>query len=157
MNKKGFSHIEMVCSILVISIVVAIIIHLIHPKFLYAKETTFINQANNIVNAAINKYTSDSNDVEDIYPDDIYNHLGIEDEHIGKICYNIKSLKGKYVKKLDDSFQGSVEICTLSSCKEKTKIWLSNDKFFLDGVEGSVTKKNLSKHVLGINRCGYTY
>lgn len=157
MNKKGFSHIEMACSILVISIVVAVIIHLVHPKFLYAKESTFINQANNIVKAAINKYTSDSNDAEDIYPDDIYNHLGNDDEHIGKICYNIKSLKGKYVEKLDDSFQGSVEICTLSSCKEKTKIWLSNDKFFLDGVEGLVTKKNLSKHVLGINRCGYTY
>lgn len=157
MNKKGFSHIEMACSILVISIVVAVIIHLVHPKFLYAKESTFINQANNIVKAAINKYTSDSNDAEDIYPDDIYNHLENDDEHIGKICYNIKSLKGKYVEKLDDSFQGSVEICTLSSCKEKTKIWLSNDKFFLDGVEGSVTKKNLSKHVLGINRCGYTY
>ena len=157
MSKKGFSHIEMVCSILVITIIVVIIIHLIHPKFLYAKESTFIGQANNIVKAAINKYTADSNDSDDVYPDDIYDHLGITDEHLGRICYNIKSLKGKYIEKLDKSFQGSVEICTLSTCKEKTKIWLSNDKYFLAGAEGNVTKNDLSKHVLGINRCGYTY
>ena len=157
MNKNGFSHVEMVCSILVIAIVVDIIIHLIHPKFLYAKESTFIGQANSIIKAAINKYTNDSNDTEDIYPDDVYSKLGLSSEYVGRVCYNLSSLKGKYVEKLDKTLQGSVEICTLSSCKEKTKIWLSNDKFFLNGAEGTITKKNLTNHVLGINRCGYTY
>ncbi|MBR5663036.1 MAG: hypothetical protein IKX00_05295 [Bacilli bacterium] len=157
MNNKGFNRIEMVCSILVISIIVAVIIHLLHPKFIYAKESTFIGQANNIIKAAINKYTSDSNESDEIYPDDVYNELNISDKFVGRVCYNIKSLKGKYLEKLDSSYQGSIEICTLSDCKEKTKIWLSNDKYFLSGAEGNVSKKDLAKHVLGINHCGYTY
>ena len=157
MNKKGFTYIEMVCVLIVITVIVSVLIHLIHPKFLYAKESSFINEANNIVKAAINKYTADTNDVEDLYPGDIYHHKKNNDEYFGKVCYNIKSLEGKYLKKLSDSLQGSVEICTLSSCKNKTKIWLSNDKFYLAGAEGNVSKNDLTKHVLGINRCGVTY
>lgn len=157
MNNKGFSYIEMVCALIVITIIVAIIIHLLHPKFIYAKESTFINQANALVKAAINKYTSDSNETDTIYPDDIYKHNLDNDEFIGRVCYNIKSLKGKYIEKLSSKYQGSIEICTLNTCKHKTKIWLSNDKYFISGATDSVSKKDLTKHVLGINRCGYTY
>jgi prepilin-type N-terminal cleavage/methylation domain-containing protein len=157
MNKKGFSYVEMVCAIFIISIIVAILIHLIHPKFLYAKESTFINQANSLIKAAISKYTSDSADVEEIYPDDIYKHHKENDEYLGRVCYNISSLKDKYVEKLSNDYQGSIEICTLSTCEYKTRIWLSNNKYFIAGAKDNVTKNDLTKHVLGINRCGYTY
>lgn len=154
MNNRGFSYVEMVCAIIVIVILVCVSLYFIHPKFLYARENTFLSQANNIVKAAINKYTNDSQEDSDIYPDDLYPHDIVNDEYRGRVCYSLKSLKGKYIEKIDDSFQGSVEICTSSNCKYKTKIWLSNDKFFIDGAQDNVTKKQLVKHVLGINHCG---
>jgi len=154
MNNKGFTFVEMVASLAVITVVIFVIMLIISPKFIHTKKNTFINQANNLVKAAINKYTNDSNDDDDIYPDDIYEHSKTNDEHFGKICYNIDSLKEKYVKKIDDRFQGSIEICTLSSCEYKTKIWLSNDEFYLNGEEGNVKKSSLTTHVLGISRCG---
>ena len=154
MNKKGFSYVEMVCALIVIVALVCVSLYFIHPKFLYAKESTFLSQANNIVKAAINKYTTDSQNDDDKLPDDIFPHSKKDDEYFGRVCYNIKSLKGKYVEKLDKSFQGSVEICTLSSCKYKTKLWLSNDKFYIDGASDNITKKDLTKDVLGINHCG---
>jgi hypothetical protein len=143
----------MVASVAVITVVIFVIMLIISPKFFHTKKNTFVNQANNLVKAAINKYTNDSNE-DDGYPDDIYEHSKSNDEHFGKICYNINSLKGKYVKKIDDSYQGSIEICTLSSCEYKTKIWLSNDEFYINGHEGNVKKSSLTTHVLGISRCG---
>lgn len=154
MNNKGFSYVEMVCAIIIIVVLVSISLYFIHPKFLFAKESTFLTQANNITKAAINKYTNDGQEDIDVYPDDIYPHYKENDEYVGRVCYSLKSLKGKYIEKIDDSFQGSVEICTASSCKYKTKLWLSNDKYFVDGAEDNVTKKQLAKHVLGINHCG---
>ena len=157
MNKKGLTYVEMVCSLIIIVILVTITLWFIKPKLFTSKKSTFINQANNIVKAAISKYTNDGNDDEEGYPDDLYPHKKNNDEYFGRVCYSLKSLKGKYVKKISDSFQGSVEICSLSTCSYKTKIWLSNDKYYIDGVEDNVEKSNLTNRVLGINRCGITY
>lgn len=157
MKNKGFTYIEMVCALAVIVLLVSFTLYFIHPKFSWAKKNTFINQANNIVKAAINKYTSDANDDDEGIPDDVFIHNQINDEYFGRVCYSLKSLKGKYIDKLDKSFQGSVEICNLSTCGYKTKIWLSNDKYYLDGASDSISKKDLSGNVLGINRCGVTY
>ena len=38
-----------------------------------------------------------------------------------------------------------------------TKVWLSNDKYYIDGVADNVKKSDLTNNVLGINRCGTTY
>lgn len=157
MNNKGLSYIEMVCAIAIIAVLIMIFLIFVKPKLSSAKKDTFINQANTIVKAAINKYTSESNDDEDIYPDDIYLHNKENDLYLGKVCYTLKSLKGKYLEKLDSSFQGSIEICTLSTCKYHTKLWLSNDEYYVDGVKDEITKHDLTKNVLGINRCGITY
>ena len=157
MNNKGLSYIEMVCSLIIIVILVCLTLWFVKPKLLKSKKSAFINQANTIAKAAITKYTNDNNDDEDGYPDDIYYHTKDNDEYFGRVCYSLKSLKGKYVKKIDDKFQGSVEICTLSSCEYKTKVWLSNDKYYIDGVADNVKKSDLTNNVLGINRCGTTY
>lgn len=157
MNKKGLTYIEMVCSLIIIVILVCITLFFLKPKLFYAKRNTFITQANNIVKAAVNKYTNDGNDDDNGYPDDIYVHTSNNDKYFGRVCYNLNSLKGKYLKKIDDSFQGSVEICNLSSCKYKTKIWLSNDEYYLNGVEDNVKKRDLTDRVIGINRCGNIY
>ena len=154
MNKKGFTYIEMVCVLAVITVLVVITLYFLHPKFSYAKRTTFLNQANTITKAAINKYTNDSSDADDEYPDDVYKHTDVNDPHLGKICYSLSSLKDKYLKKLGDSYQGSVEICTLTNCEYKTKLWLSNDEYYIDGVIDHIDKKDLTNKVFGINHCG---
>lgn len=157
MNKHGFTYVEMVCALIVITILVSVSLYFIHPKFSYAKKKSFINQANIVVNAAINKYTSDSSDDDDGYPDDLYEHNELDDKYFGKVCYSLKSLKDKYLKKIDSKYQGSVEICYLSTCSYKTKLWLSNDEYYVDGVKGEISRKNLTSNVLGINHCGNIY
>ena len=157
MKSNAFTYIEMVAALTVIVILVSITLYFVHPNLSYAKKTTFIDQANGIIKAAINKYTADSQDDDAGYPDDIYVHGIKDDKFEGRVCYNLKSLKGKYVNKLNDKFQGSIEICTSSKCDYKTKLWLSNDEYYIDGVKDNVHKKDLSNHVFGINHCGNIY
>ena len=157
MRNNAFTYIEMVAALTVIVVLVSITLYFVHPNLSYAQKTTFINQANNIVKAAINKYTEDSQDEDDGYPDDIYVHDKKDDKFEGRVCYNLKSLKSKYINKLSDRFQGSIEICTSSKCDYKTRLWLSNDEYYIDGVKDSIHRNNLSNHVFGINHCGNNY
>lgn len=157
MKNNAFSYVEMVCALIVITGLVTLSLYFLRPKFSKAKKDTFINQANTIAKAAISKYIADSNDDESIYPDDLYNHETGNDEYFGKVCYSLESLKDKYLKKVVDEYQGSVEVCTLSTCDYKTKIWLSNDEYYLDGIKDNVNRKDLTKSVFGINHCGNIY
>lgn len=153
-NNLGFTYIEMVVALIIITVLVCVSIYFIKPNLSWASKNTFIDQANNISKAAITKFTNDGMEDDDGYPDDIYKHDYYNDSYKGRVCYNLSSLRDKYIKKLDKNYQGSVEVCYGSDCTYKTKIWLSNDKFYVDGITDNVTKKTLSDHVFGINRCG---
>lgn len=152
--KNGFTYLEMVVSVAIITILAIVVTLLIKPHVSKAKDSTFIDDANTIVNAAISKYANDEMESDDGYPDDIYIHDKNNDEFVGRVCYSLKSLK---LKNINDNYQGSVEICTASHCDYKTRIWLSNDKYYIDGAKDEIKKKDFKNHVLGINRCGINF
>ena len=148
--KKGYTIIELASVLVVLTIVICITLAAISPQIKRAKKESFINEANNIANTAITKYASEI--INDDELDDLYDH---EDEkYDGKVCYNLQSLNKKYLKRLGNDYKGSIEICYASTCKYRTKIWLTNGKFYLNASRDTVIMSDIEKKAKNIEKCG---
>ena len=153
MNKNGYTLTELVAVIVILVIAISLTIASVLPQMIRAKKESFVDEANNIAQAAINKYTNE--DVSDDDLDDLYNHDDEENDiYIGRVCYSLESLKNKYVKRLSDDYVGSVEICYSSNCLYRTKVWLTNGKYYLDGARDTVIISDILDDAQKLNNCG---
>ena len=75
-------------------------------------------------------------------------------KYLGRVCYNLSSLKDKYVKRLSDKYDGSIEVCYSSKCMYRTKIWLTNGHFNLNGARDVVIMSDLKDSPKMIHNCG---
>lgn len=148
--KKGYTITELASVLVVLTIIICITLAAVSPQIKRAKKESFINEANNIKNTAITKYTTEIINDEDL--DDLYDH---DDEaYDGKVCYNLMDLNNKYIKRLGKDYKGSIEICYASTCKYRTKIWLTNGKFYLNEARDTVIMSDIEKKAKHIEKCG---
>ena len=152
MKNKGYTLTELVCVIVILAIAVTLTLSAIVPQMLRARKTSFIDEANAISKAAINKYTTE--EVHSNKSDDVYIHDDNDDKYLGRVCYNLSSLKDKYVKRLSDKYDGSIEVCYSSKCMYRTKIWLTNGHFNLNGARDVVIMSDLKDSPKMIHNCG---
>jgi len=151
---NGYTLTELVAVIVILVIAISMTIAAVLPQLIRAKKESFIDEANNISKSAINKFTNEGIAFDD--EDDVYDHNENidEDEYIGRVCYNLDSLKNKYIKRLDSKYKGSVEVCYSSRCLYRTKIWLTNGKYYLDGARDVVIMSDLLDDTEKLYNCG---
>lgn len=153
MKNNGYTLTELVSVIVILAIAVTMTLAAIVPQMKRARRMSFIDEANAISKAAINKYTTEGIHTEN--EDDVYVHDEFNDEHLGKVCYNLDSIKNKYIKRLSDKYKGSVEVCYSSKCMYRTKIWLTNGHFELEAARDTVIMSDLKDNVEKLHNCGY--
>lgn len=135
-NNKGFTIVELLAVVVILGLLSVFAITNVLPQVRKGEEKTFANDATVISQGAINKYSEER--LNKSFEDDIF-----ESYYEDTVCYSIQdSLLGSFVSKDDDSYHGSVEVCSINSTcideatnKEyRTKIWLSNGEYYLDGI-----------------------
>ncbi len=123
-NKKGFTLVELLSVIVILSVVVLIATNAVLPMMSSAKKQVLATEANVMI--------------KQIY------ELYAEDGETGSKCYSYKDLmdSGK-VDKNDDSYTGSFLIKVTDDGKYEYKIWLSNGKNMINGKAPDVTEKDV--------------
>ena len=134
MNKKGFTLVELLAVIAILGVIIIIAVTSVTSIMKKSKMNAFKNDATVLSDAALTKYSDDK--LLKNYSEDLYNG-----SVSGKRCYSIQnSLKGKYAKVNNSSLVGSVEVCYDDTCK--TKIWISNGTYNINGTEYDAIKDN---------------
>lgn len=130
MNKnKGFTLVELIAVIIILAMLILFAVTAIIPSSERARKKSFINEAKVFADGALNKYSDDR--LKENYGEDLYLQ-----EKEGKVCYSIQdSLIGPYVSKDDVNYKGSVEVCFGDDCEYRTKVWLTDGIYHLDGAE----------------------
>ena len=151
-NKKGFTLIELI-SVLILLIVIVIIATLnFMPSFEDSKKNALIDEARIMSQGVLNKYADDR--LSKTYYSDVF-----ASRNAHKRCYTLKSLFGRYVQK-DNSkkYSGSIEVCTDDNCEYRTKIWLTNGDYYINGaiVDENLDLNNVDdeKDTTYFNSCG---
>ena len=136
MNNKGFTLTEILAVIFIIMIL-SLFAFTNHIKSLNnGKIKTFLNEVATISDGALNKYADDR------LNKNFSNNL-FQGTSTTKACYVFKSaLKDEFVTKYSDDYVGSVEVCYGTDCDYKTKVWLTNGEYYING---KVTDLLLSK------------
>ena len=115
LNRKGFTLIELLAVIAILAILMLIASSSVTSIIANSSRKAFVIDAQSIVENAKIAYT-----------DSLLNGTNTGTH----FCMSLDYLKGKYVDKINSSYQGSVEINVATY-----KIWLSNGKFQVEGVE----------------------
>lgn len=126
MKKNGFTLIELLSVIVLLILMIGIAVINLDNSFNNGRKKSLLDEAAVYSEGALNKHATDK--VNESYYNDLY-----ADKVSGKRCYSIKSLNGKYVSKNNDKYAGSVEVCYGDSCSYKTKIWLTDGEYYVNG------------------------
>ena len=126
-NNKGFTLIELLAVIILLILIIVMAIVNLMPSYDKGEKKSFVNEAFVFSEGAINKYSDDR--LQNYFVDDIFYGL-----NNNKSCYSINDLKGSYVNKADKNYSGSVELCNGPECTYKTKIWITNGEYYINGV-----------------------
>lgn len=127
-NKKGFTLIELLAVLILLIVIVTIATLNFMPTFEDSKKQTLVDEAFVMSQGVLNKYSDDR--LSKTYYSDVFASKNSE-----KRCYPIKSLFDRYVRKdRNNKYSGSIEVCTAENCDYKTKIWLTNGDYYINGV-----------------------
>lgn len=146
-NSKGFTLVELLAVIIVLTVVILIALRAVIPQMEKGRRKAFTDEANTIGKAAINKYTADLQREDG--SDDLFNG-----EEVNSVCYDFDTLKDTYIKKYDDSYKGSIEVCTSGKCGYMTKLWLTNGEYYISGSIDPITTFDISLTKINISNCG---
>lgn len=138
-RNKGFTLVELIAVIIVLIILSVISIASANRITRNSRKKALIKVANTYSKGAMNKEIDDRN--AGIFDSDIFH-----DAIYGKVCYIIsdKGL-GKYVEKAKGDYKGSIEVCYGEDCSYNTKIWITDGKYYVDGVSDPSDPAQLKK------------
>jgi len=122
-NKKGFTLVELLSVIVILSVVVLIATNAVVPMADSAKKQVFATEANEIIKHAWALYGKNGS---------------------GTKCYSYQEiLDGGTLEKNDENYNGSVLIENVDG-KMKYKIWLSNGTNLIDGKYSDITPDDVT-------------
>lgn len=133
-NKKGFTLVELLSVLILLVVIITIATINFVPTFDKGKKKALVDEAMVFSQGALNKYADDR--MNKTYSSDMFSN-----KNSGKKCYSIRSLIGRYVSKDSKKYKGSIEICTSDTCLYKTKLWLTDGEFYING---SIVDESLS-------------
>ena len=124
LNKKGFTLVELLSVIVILSVIVLIATNAVVPMADSAKKQVLAMEANTLVKAAQTLYVQNSSS--------------------NSACYSYDELiNSGLIEKDDDSYTGSISIEVDSNGKYTYKIWLSNGQYMINGVTPDVTSDDV--------------
>ena len=124
LNKKGFTLVELLSVIVILSVIVLIATNAVVPMADSAKKQVLAMEANTLVKAAQTLYVQNSSS--------------------SSACYTYDELMNSgLIEKDDDSYRGSISIEVDGNGKYTYKIWLSNGQYMINGITPDVTSDDV--------------
>ena len=124
LNKKGFTLVELLSVIVILSVIVLIATNAVVPMADSAKKQVLAMEANTLVKAAQTLYVQNSSS--------------------SSACYSYDELiDSGLIEKDDESYTGSISIEVDSEGKYTYKIWLSNGQYMINGITPDVTSDDV--------------
>lgn len=124
LNKKGFTLVELLSVIVILSVIVLIATNAVVPMADSAKKQVLAMEANSLVKAAQTLY--------------------IQDSSTSSTCYTYNEIiDSGLIEKDDDAYTGSISIEVDSDGNYSYKIWLSNGQYRINGVTPDVTSDDV--------------
>ena len=129
-NKKGFTLVELLAVIVILAVIILIAVNAVLPQMRKARKNSFVDEAINFAKAAETAYVSDSL------------------SGAGRSCYNVKDLKGQYVAKNDEDYDGWITITVNAQTEDITKrIWITDGKnFYVSNADPSKSDMSVSNY-----------
>ena len=120
LNRKGFTLVELLSVIVILSVIVLIATNAVVPMADSAKKQVLAMEANTLVRAAQTLYVRESSS--------------------SSTCYTYDELiDADLIEKDDEAYTGSISIEVDSEGDYSYKIWLSNGQYIINGVTPDVT------------------
>ena len=124
LNKKGFTLVELLSVIVILSVIVLIATNAVVPMADSSKKQVLAMEANTLVKAAQTLYVQNSSS--------------------SSACYTYDELMNSgLIEKDDDSYTGSISIEVDGNGKYTYKIWLSNGQYMINGITPDVTSDDV--------------
>ena len=124
LNKKGFTLVELLSVIVILSVVVLIATNAVIPMMSNAKKQVLATEANTILGAAKSLYATDG--------------------ATGSKCYSYDDvIKSGLISKSDDGYSGSFLIESNGNGGYSIKVWLSNGTNMIDGKTPDLTSEDV--------------
>lgn len=124
LNRKGFTLVELLSVIVILSVIVLIATNAVVPMADSAKKQVLAMEANTLVKAAQTLYVQESSSSSKCYTYDELINSGL-------------------IEKDDDSYTGSISINVGEDGNYSYKIWLSNGQYMINGVTPDVTSDDV--------------
>lgn len=124
MSRKGFTLVELLSVIVILSVVVLIATNAVIPMMSSAKKQVLATEANTILGAAKTMYANEG--------------------ATGTKCYSYQDvLNSKLITKSDDNYTGSFYIESNGDNTYNIKVWLSNGTNLIDGKSPDITSEDV--------------
>ena len=124
LNKKGFTLVELLSVIVILSVIVLIATNAVVPMADSARKQVLAMEANTLVKAAQTLY--------------------IQDNSGSSACYSYDELiNSGLIEKDDENYTGSISIEVGEDGNYTYKIWLSNGQYMINGVSPDVTSDDV--------------
>lgn len=119
-NKKGFTLVELLSVIVILSVVVLIATNAVIPAMDNARKQVLATEANVMIKSVYAMYTKEG--------------------ATGTKCYTYDEVLEKgFIEKNDENYTGSFQVLVDENGKTSYKIWLSNGKNMIDGKSPDVS------------------
>ncbi|MCI8671079.1 MAG: prepilin-type N-terminal cleavage/methylation domain-containing protein [Bacilli bacterium] len=124
LNKKGFTLVELLSVIVILSVVVLIATNAVIPMMSNAKKQVLATEANTILGTAKSMYANDGAS--------------------GSKCYSYNDvIKSGLITKSDEGYNGSFLIESNGNGGYNIKVWLSNGTNLIDGKSPDITSDDV--------------
>ena len=124
LNKKGFTLVELLSVIVILSVIVLIATNAVVPMADSAKKQVLAMEANTLVKAAQTLYVQNSSSTSACYSYDELINSGL-------------------IEKDDENYTGSISIEVGENGNYSYKIWLSNGQYMVNGATPDVTSDDV--------------
>lgn len=124
LNKSGFTLVELLSVIVILSVIVLIATNAVVPMADSARKQVLAMEANTLVTAAQTLYVQNSASIS--------------------VCYSYEELIASgLIDKDDESYTGSISIEVGDNGNYTYKIWLSNGQYIVNGITPDVTSDDV--------------
>ena len=124
LNKKGFTLVELLSVIVILSVIVLIATNAVVPMADSARKQVLALEANTLVTVAQTLY--------------------VQNNSSDSACFSYEELlNAGLIEKEDESYTGSISIERSSDGGYSYKIWLSNGQYIINGITPDVTSDDV--------------